>query len=94
MREDFIRLRRPKIAIRVDDISDYFASKAVERIINYHLANDVELTLGVIAGAIGNDTMTVRLVKMALENGCEVADHRLAGVYPYPITLMKDNCHS
>lgn len=66
---------RPYVVLRVDDIQDYTFRKGQLAIIEYSLAWDIPLTLGIIPNRFGEDADLVDAVSAAIEEGCEIAAH-------------------
>lgn len=63
------------VILRIDDIQDFAFKDAQIFLINEGLNNKIPATLGIIAGAFGQDNDIVQIVKQAVSSGSDVAAH-------------------
>jgi peptidoglycan/xylan/chitin deacetylase (PgdA/CDA1 family) len=63
------------VVIRLDDIQDYAFRDAQLFLLNESIINRIPLSLGVIAGKIGEDEEIVKVTKLAVEHGSDIAVH-------------------
>jgi len=68
---------KPKVvAIRFDDVQDYFLSEVQAEVLKRFLNSKVKVSLAVISGCFGNDSVVVSVVRQGVDNGFfEVAVH-------------------
>lgn len=65
----------PPLVIRVDDIQDFAFRDAQLFLLDESTANEVPLSLAVIAGMFGEDREVVQAVKLAVSRGSDLAVH-------------------
>ncbi len=65
---------RSPIVIRIDDISNFAADAQIE-ILEFHLANEIPVSLGIIPSFIGSDEGRLSLLDRAVERGFEICAH-------------------
>jgi predicted deacetylase len=63
------------VAIRVDDIQDYYLRDVQIQLLQHSVSRGYPLTLGIIAMDFGLDSKLVETVKAAVRSGCEAAAH-------------------
>jgi peptidoglycan/xylan/chitin deacetylase (PgdA/CDA1 family) len=63
------------VVIRVDDIQDFAFREAQLFLLNEGMANQVPLSLAVIAGMFGEDKEVVQTTKLAVSSGSEITAH-------------------
>ena len=71
--------KRPErfIVLRVDDIQDFAFRDAQLFLLHYGVEADLELSLGVISGMLGEDIEVLEAVRLAINSGSEVGIHGL-----------------
>lgn len=65
---------RPPIVIRLDDIGN-FAVDAQREIIEFHLDNEIPVSLGIIPSFLGSDERLLGLLDKAAQGGLEICAH-------------------
>jgi len=65
---------RSPVVIRIDDMSNFAVDAQVE-ILEFHLANEVPVSLGIIPSFIGSDEGLLSLLDRAVERGFEICAH-------------------
>jgi peptidoglycan/xylan/chitin deacetylase (PgdA/CDA1 family) len=63
------------VAIRLDDVQDYFLTSSQEAVINTIQSANAPLTVGVIANYFGNDTNIVKFIRNSESPNLEIANH-------------------
>lgn len=67
---------KPKVAIRLDDVQDYWLNKVQAEVLKHFLVSKVKISLGVIPGSFGNDSLVLSVVRQGVDSGLfEVAVH-------------------
>ena len=65
---------RPLIVIRLDDVGNFALAAQIE-IIEFHLANNIPLSLGIIPSTLESEGVLLGLLRKATQEGYEISAH-------------------
>jgi predicted deacetylase len=65
---------RPPIVIRIDDMGNFAVDAQIE-ILEFHLANEIPVSLGIIPSFLGSDEGLIDLLGRAAQRGLEICAH-------------------